>query len=600
MPRLRVSLGWSSCSLLFVLGACRTSGDASTAQAFAPWSPTLFATAKADDKLVLLDLGTEWCHWCHVMERTTWRDPTVQAVLARHYVAAAADADRRLDLAARYQDYGWPATIVFAADGRELWKHRGYLPPAEMAAKLAQLAAGGPNAVVDEDANVPDGGRDGHGDGSNGIGAARGLDQPTRTFLRERLASLRDGEQGGFSFVHKYLDLAGAEWLLLQARTGDAAARDDLLRWLDAERALHDPVWGGAYQYSHGGTWTNPHFEKVMVRQLADLRAFSLAHGAFERAQDLAAARDVARYLLGMLRSEQGSFFASQDADVVRGEHAADYFALDDAGRRARGLPRIERALWSRENGQALQALCSLQAVAPEPQVATALHEAADWLLAHRLRADALFAHGDDDVGGPFLGDSLEMAQAMLALGEVTADRHWWQRAHTTLLAIDAAFAGAAGYASARGDGVLPPVVDRAENVQLARLAAHLHHVTGDATCRAIAERAFAVVGTAAAARQPGLSAELLLADHALRHEPLHVVVVGSKDDELAQRLHAEAMRRAPAWRTVEWIRPGETTLRGDEYPATATASAFVCAAGSCSPPIADAAALGQLLTSSR
>lgn len=588
MPRLRIPGGWWSCSLLFVFGACRTRGDAVTAHTFAPWSPALFATAKAADKLVLLDLGTEWCHWCHVMERTTWRDPAVQSVLARHYVAAAADADRRLDLAARYQDYGWPATIVFAADGRELWKHRGYLPPAEMATMLAQLAAGASEAVADDAAkNLASAG--------DGSGAAHGLDESTRAFLRERLASLRDAEHGGFGFVHKYLDLAGAEWLLLQARRGDTAARDDLLRWLDAERALHDPVWGGAYQYSHGGSWTNPHFEKVMVRQLADLRAYALAHGAFGRRQDLAAARDVARYLLGMLRSEQGPFFASQDADVVRGEHAADYFALDDEARRARGLPRIERSLWSRENGQALQALCSLQAVAPEPHVATALREAADWLLAHRAHNDALFAHGDDDVGGPFLGDSLEMAQALLALGEVTADRRWWQRAHTTLLGIDTAFGGPSGYASARGDGVLPPVVDRAENVQLALLAAHLHHVTGDQACRAIAERAFAVAGTAAAARQPGLSAELLLADHALRHEPLHVVVVGAKDDPLAQRLHAEALRRAPAWRTVEWIEPGATTLRGDDYPAVAT-SAFVCDAGSCSPPIADAAALGQRL----
>lgn len=590
MPRvLRPSLALLA---LFAFGACRANGTAGTAQAFAPWSPALFAAAAAEDKLVLLDLGTEWCHWCHVMERTTWRDPAVQAVLDRHYVAAAADADRRLDLAARYQDYGWPATIVFAADGRELWKHRGYLPPAEMAAKLAQLATDVPDAATAQDATDIPG-------TTNGGGAARGLDEPTRTFLRERLVSLRDPEHGGYGFVHKYLDLAGAEWLLLQARSGDAAAGDDLRRWLDAERALHDPVWGGAYQYSHGGTWTNPHFEKVMVRQLADLRAFALSHGAFGRPQDLAAARDVARYLLGMLRSEQGTFFASQDADVVRGEHAADYFALDDAARSARGLPRIERSVWSRENGQALQALCSLQAVAPEPRIATALRQAADWLLAHRARADALFAHGDDDVGGPFLADSLEMAQAMLALGEVTADRRWWQRALATLLAVDTTFASRSGYVSARGDGLLPPVVDRAENVQLARLAAHLHHVTGDATCRAIAERAFAVAGAPAAARQPGLTAELLLADHALRHEPLHVVVVGAADDALAQRLHAEALRRAPAWRTVEWIRPGETTLRGDEYPAAATATAFVCDAGSCSPPVADETALGQLLAAS-
>lgn len=562
---------------------------ATDAPVFRAFSAELFATAAATDKLVVLDLGTEWCHWCHVMERTTWSDPEVRVVLARHYLAAAADADRRLDLAARYQDYGWPATIVFAPDGRELWKNRGYVPPARMVEILTQLAqrpADGSDPRV-ELATVP---ATAAGDGG------RGLDPATRTFLEDRVAALLDAERGGYAFAHKYLDLAGAEWLLLQAR-GDQGAATALLRWLDAERALHDPTWGGAYQYSHGGTWTNPHFEKVMVRQLADLRAYSLAHAAFGRAADLDAARNVARYLLDMLRSDLGPFHASQDADVVRGEHAADYFALDDAGRRRIGVPRIERSLWSRENGQALQALASLQATAPEPRVATALREAADWLLQHRRRSDELFDHGDDDLGGPFLADSLEMAQALLALGEVLAERRYWEQAHATLRAIDATFARTQGYVSARGDGVLPPVVDRAENLQLARLAAHLHHLTGDAACRPIAERAFAAAAAPSQAREPGLSAEMLLADHALTHEPLHVVVVGELDDAAAYALHATALRHAPARRTIEWIPPGTATMRGERYPAS-SATAFLCDEAGCSPPIGDPAALRALLES--
>ncbi|MBL9077301.1 MAG: thioredoxin domain-containing protein [Planctomycetes bacterium] len=575
----------SSVLALLLLAGCGSVPDPTTGTApafeFRRWSADAFAEAKAEHKLVLLDLGTTWCHWCHVMAQTTYADAAVRAVLAAHFVAIEEDADRRLDLAARYQDFGWPATVVFDADGRELWKNRGYVPPERMHAVLQRLVAD-PSplpAVAIASATT----------------AAAALDEATRGELRQRLAALRDGDQGGFGFVHKYLDLAGAEWLLLQAQRGDEAARDDLQRWLAAERQLHDPVWGGAYQYSHGGVWTNPHFEKVMVRQLADLRAYSLAYGCFGDREHLTAAQNVARFLTGMLRAPNGAFYASQDADLVRGEHAAEYFARDDAGRRAAGLPHIETSIWSRENGQALQGLCALLAVAPDDALLATVREATDWLLRHRRRYDGLFRHDAEDRGGPFLADSLEMATALAALAEVTADAQLLSQARQTVLAIDATLrAPAGGHATALGDVVLPPIVDRGENLQLARLGNRLFHATGDARLRAIAERAFA--GAAAQAAAPGASAELLLADDELGREPVHVVVTGARDDAAAVALHRAALRHAPNYRRIDWVVPGEPPLRSDTPPAGDVATAFVCADGACSAPLHDPTALRTLL----
>lgn len=571
--------------LLAVLAACRApqTGAVASPIAWQPWSAAAFATARSEHRLVLLDLGAEWCHWCHVMERTTYADTGVRDVLARHFVAIAADADQRLDLAARYQDWGWPATIVFGADGRELWKNRGYVP-ADRLQEVLQRLVDAPQPLAEEPAPPP-------------ATAAAGLRAATAAELQDRMRALWDEQHAGFGFVHKYLDLAGAEWLLAQARAGDTTSRTRLLRLLDAERALIDPVWGGACQYSHGGVWTNPHFEKVMERQLADLRGYSLAYGAFGREADLAAARDVARYLRTMLRAPDGAFFASQDADLVPGEHGAEYFALPDAARRARGLPRIERSRWSRENGQAIAGLCALQAVAPEPALLAAAREAAAWIVTHRRRADGTFAHGDHDVGGPFLADSLAMAAAAAALGEVTNEPQWLDLAVATLHAIDATFAAATGgFAAAVGDGILPPLVDRAENVQLTRLANRVHHATGDARCRAIAERAFAHVATDAVALAPGLPAALLLAAGELAVAPVHVVVVGAADDREAQELHRTALRAAAEPRVLEWIAPGTSTRRGEAYPAGAHAQAFVCQDGACSAPIDDATALRAAL----
>src|SRR5262247_4097621 len=98
-----------------------------------PWSEKVFARAKAEQKLVLLDLGAVWCHWCHVMDEITYRDPEVIRLLRERYIAVRVDQDSRPYLSNRYEEYGWPATIVFKWDGSELARRRGYIPPKPMA-----------------------------------------------------------------------------------------------------------------------------------------------------------------------------------------------------------------------------------------------------------------------------------------------------------------------------------------------------------------------------------------------------------------------------------------------------------------------------------
>ena len=559
--------------------ACRTVGsssDGAPAVAWQSWGADSFATAKRSGRLVLLDLGTNWCHWCHVMERETYGDPGVRELLAEHFVAIAEDADRRLDLAARYGDYGWPATIVLDGSGRELWKNRGYVSAEGLLRVLERLVTD--PTPIDSVAATPT--------------ASSPATEATFAVLRERMDALYDVVNGGFGDVHKYVDADAIEWLVAAARSGDTTARDRVMQTLDAEHALLDPVWGGAFQYSHGGVWTNPHFEKVMSRQLADLRACSLAFAAFGRDVDLAAARSVARYLTTMLASPEGAFFASQDADVVPGEHAADYFAMDDAGRRARGLPRIERSVWSRENGQAIRGLCALLAVDRDAALLQRTVAAASWIRDHRRRTDGTFAHGDTDEAGPFLADSLEMAAAFRELGEVTGDANWLRLAVATVDAIDTRFAATSGYATAIPDGPLPPVVLRDENVHLARLANVLAATTSDATCRRVADRAFAHVTTADVALEPGVPADLLLLAAERDAAPVHVVVVGAAGDRAADELFTTVLRHAASHRIVERVEPGAEAADGTTFPGGDTAAAFVCSNGACSAPIMDVAAL--------
>src|SRR5271167_166801 len=104
-----------------------------------PWSDGVFDQAKREHKFVLLDLEAVWCHWCHVMAETTYSDPQVIALMQSKYIAVRVDQDSRPDLSNRYEDFGWPATVVFAADGSEIVKRQGYLLPEEMSSMLQAI-----------------------------------------------------------------------------------------------------------------------------------------------------------------------------------------------------------------------------------------------------------------------------------------------------------------------------------------------------------------------------------------------------------------------------------------------------------------------------
>src|SRR5262249_17729293 len=91
-----------------------------------------FADAAREKKLVLVDLEAVWCHWCHAMDAKTDGDPAVAALLAKHYVAIKVDQDARPEISRRWEDWGWPATVILGSDGKELGIRSGYIAAPDM------------------------------------------------------------------------------------------------------------------------------------------------------------------------------------------------------------------------------------------------------------------------------------------------------------------------------------------------------------------------------------------------------------------------------------------------------------------------------------
>ncbi len=546
-----------------------------------PWSDAAFAQARQQHKFVLLDLEAVWCHWCHVMDDITYKDPAVIGLLNAKYVLLKVDQDSRPDISNRYQDYGWPATVVLAGDGSEIVKRQGYIPPRPMASMLkAIIDDPSPGPSIEKEAAL-------HPAADASISPA--------LLARVKIAydAQYDKPNAGWGFSHKYLDEDSVENALRLAASGNAVYVKRANDTLHDATALLDPVWGGAYQYSVDGKWNEPHYEKLISIQAAFIREYSLAYAQTHNPEYLQAAQSAHRFVHNVLSDgPTGVFFVSQDADIRDGEDNEAYFKLDDKGRRAQGIPRIDKHVYARENGWMIAALCELYAATGDASALSEVQHATQWIVAHRSLGDGGFRHDDADAAGPYLGDTLAMGEAFLALYNVTGDRNDLNAAASAAQYIAAHFAPASpgtGFITSptRTDAAFRPHPDRDENVELVRFTSMLALATGDARYHATAAEAMRYLAAPAVATRP-LSAGVLLAHQDFVDAPLHVTILGGKNDPQASALHTAALRSITSHELIEWRDPADPhpLPTAVSYPPLKKPALFLCTAQSCSSPI--------------
>lgn len=550
------------------------------------WTPDLFDRAKKDNKLVILDLEAVWCHWCHVMDERTYSNPEVARLLGSKFIAVRVDQDSRPDLSNKYEDYGWPATIIFNSQGQELVKRAGFIRPDEMISLLQETIKDptpGPSVKAKTDISYATTGS---------------LPAALRKDLLQKHLTGYDTKYGSWGTFQKFLDADSVEFALNRAKKGDAQAAKMARFTLDQQLNLLDPVWGGMYQYSTDGDWVHPHFEKIMQIQGENLKVYSQGYSLFRDPKHLAGAQSIYKYLTTFLMSPEGAFYTSQDADIVKGKHSDWYFKLPDAERKKYGIPRIDKHIYARENGWAINGITALYKATGDKKYLDTAIKAANWVIANRSLPGGGFSHDTKDAFGPFLGDTLYMGRAFLSLYEATGDRAWLKRAEeaANFMAQHFEHKNAKGEVapgfntveSASGAVVSgEPLLD--ENVTAARFANLLYRYTGNKTYQAMAENAMKYLATPAIANKRRiLVAGILLADQELSTDPVHITVVGGKGDPGAKALFLEANRYPASYKVVEWYDKKEGPLPGNDlqFPDFPMAVAFGCANQRCSLPI--------------
>jgi uncharacterized protein YyaL (SSP411 family) len=583
-------------SLVLLLSGLQLSGLAAIAAEpeikWQDYNTQAFKQAQSEKKLLLLDLEAVWCHWCHVMDQETYHNPQIIQAITEHFIPLRVDQDARPDLANRFRDYGWPATIVFSADGTPLVKRSGYIEPGEMKTLLAKIAA---SPIAEKDDDLPE--------SSASTAAQADVKTDSKHFppslkqsLEKDYLSLYDKKQGSWGQgQQKFIDGVSVEEAIYRAQHGDANAKHMALQTLAQERHLIDPIWGGASQYSTGGVWTHPHPEKLMSVQADALKAYALAYSEWKRPEDLKSAQQLSNYMRTFLRDEKtGVFFVSQDADVKGNIDNEAYYKLSDTERRKIGIPQVDRHIYARENGWAIEALSHTYQMTQDDDSLEAALKAAVWIMSHRQRSDGGYTHGAVLAAQPlYLGDNLAMGQAFLSLYISTGDKSWLQEAVNTANFIDNQFRkeNVPGYWTMEVQKTdTPPFLDRDENLQLARWSHLLAQVSGRKEPQQMAENALKAIAQNPSLAESSFPALPLLANEELEQAPLHVTIIGAKSDPLSLKLFKTAIAYPTYFKRVDWWDKSEGPMVNPDvvYPSRKTAAAYICTNNRCSLPIED------------
>src|SRR5215212_7774733 len=280
--------------------------------------------ARAQDKPILVSIGYAACHWCHVMERESFEDPEVAALMNEHFVPIKVDREERPDVDALYMDAvqamtghgGWPLNAFLTPDGVPFYAGTYFPPePRHGLPSFRQVLSGVATAWREQRAEIEQAGRT----IVPRLAGAAQLTAPESDIdpaaLDTAVATLRRGydwEHGGFSTSAPKFPLASVlEFLLAR---GEREMALHTLRAM-AGGGMYDQVGGGFSRYSVDARWIVPHFEKMLYDNALLARVYLHAWQVSKEPFFARVCTETLDWALRELRQEEGGFASALDAD---------------------------------------------------------------------------------------------------------------------------------------------------------------------------------------------------------------------------------------------------------------------------------------------
>jgi len=303
-----------------------------------PWDSEALERARAEDKPIFLSIGYSACHWCHVMERESFENAEIADLLNRDFISIKVDREERPDLDDIYMTAtvlynrgqgGWPMSVFLTPEGKPFYAGT-YFPPEsrwgrpgfkDILIQIARLWREQRSRLVESAETLTAAIRQYSGPASDPGGIPHELVSRTAHHLIEAF----DPHDGGMLSgpTNKFPPSMAMTLMLREYHRTRSAGRpnptlldrvETTLRKM-AAGGIYDQLGGGIARYSTDPQWLVPHFEKMLYDQALVSAAYIEVSQVTGKPEYAAVAADIFEYVLRDLRSHEGAFYSSRDAD---------------------------------------------------------------------------------------------------------------------------------------------------------------------------------------------------------------------------------------------------------------------------------------------
>lgn len=301
-----------------------------------PWGPEAIQKAKQENKVIFLSVGYSTCHWCHVMEKESFENDEVAAVMNQHFVNIKVDREERPDIDKIYMQFvlmintsgGWPMSVWLTPDltpitagtyfpPKDRWGMPGFVTVLQKISEQwnsnqSELLATGHKIISIMEKSMHESAEGEEG----GLNVEEKFEEAVKIYKRNI-----DGIWGGFGSHTKFPEVSKLNLAFhAQIHKSDSGMSDVALETLKhiANGGIHDHVFGGFARYAVDRQWHVPHFEKMLYDQGQLLMAYSNAYKLTKDSFYLDVCDGIFRYLCSDLRHPNGGFFSGEDADSYK------------------------------------------------------------------------------------------------------------------------------------------------------------------------------------------------------------------------------------------------------------------------------------------
>ena len=295
-----------------------------------PWGDEAFEKAKSENKPILLSIGYSACHWCHVMERESFENEKIAALMNETFVSIKVDREERPDLDEIYMNAvqmltgrgGWPMTMFLTPEGKPFYGGT-YFPPEDRHGMpgFPRILQGVAQAYRERPADVE----------KSVLQILEALQRmsessPSKKDFApdiigescEKIARAYDPDNGGLGQAPKFPN-AGVYELFLRHYHHAKSQRylEMVVHTLHkmAQGGIYDHLGGGFHRYSVDAKWLVPHFEKMLYDNAQLLRIYAQAYVITQEPLFKSVVEETAHYLLREMFHSDGGFYSTQDAD---------------------------------------------------------------------------------------------------------------------------------------------------------------------------------------------------------------------------------------------------------------------------------------------